>query len=187
MQQVLQEPLILWALRSFLAVLFAAAAISKLTGIEEFHGVVRNFRLLPEGPSRWVAMILPVVELAVAAGLLIGPLVVPAAIAASALLAGFGLAIMINVLRGRTWIDCGCFRNGMKQRISWVMVGRNAALTAMALGVVALQPLARSAGPVDLVTGAMAGAALVLLYFSASMLGGLPARQNPTSSFVKGR
>ena len=60
MQQVLQEPLIHWALRSFLAALFATAALSKLTGMEEFHGVVRNFRLLPDMASRAVAMVLPV-------------------------------------------------------------------------------------------------------------------------------
>ena len=97
-----------------------------------------------------------------------------------------GLAIAINVLRGRTQIDCGCFRNGMKQRISWAMVGRNVLLTAMALGAVALLHLARPAGVPDLAAGMMAGAVLFLLYFSASMLAGLPARQTTTAS-LKGR
>lgn len=186
MQQVLQEPVILWALRSFLAALFAITAMSKLTAMEEFYGVVRNFRLLPGPLARVVAAVLPVLELAVAAGLLITPLALPAALTAAALLAGFGLAIAINVMRGRTWIDCGCFRNGMKQRISWAMVGRNVVLTAMALGAAALLPVARSAGLADLATGVMAGLVLFLIYFSASMLGGMPARQTSTSS-AKGR
>lgn len=38
MEQVLQEPMLHWALRTFLAVMFAAAAIGKLTGLEEFYG-----------------------------------------------------------------------------------------------------------------------------------------------------
>lgn len=186
MGQILQEPLIHWALRAFLAALFATAAVSKLAAAEEFHGVVRNFRLLPDAASRVVAMALPVAELAVAAGLLMPPLAGPAALAAALLLAVFGLAIAVNVLRGRTWIDCGCFRNGMKQRISWAMAGRNMVLTAMALGAAALPPLARPAGLADLAAGMMAGTVLFLVYFSASMLGGLPARQTSTAS-VKGR
>ncbi|QRZ16242.1 methylamine utilization protein MauE (plasmid) [Paracoccus methylovorus] len=186
MTALLQEPLILWTMRSFLAALFATAAISKLTGIEEFYGVVRNFRLLPDGLSRAVAMVLPVVELAVAVALLVPALALPAAVAAAVLMAVFGLAIAINVLRGRTQIDCGCFRNGMKQRISWLIVGRNAVLTGLALALVALHPGARPAGVVELTTGLIAGAVLMLLYLGASLLGGLTARQNATST-AKGR
>lgn len=180
MGEVLHEPLILWSLRSFLAAVFATAAITKLTGLEEFYGVVRNFRLLPDTLSRAVAFVLPPVELAIAAGLLVTPLALPAAAAAAVLLAVFGAAIAINVLRGRTQIDCGCFRDGMKQRISWAVVGRNVVLTALALGVVALLPAARPAGLVDIATGIIAGSVMLLLYFSASMLGGLAARQAQT-------
>lgn len=187
MAEILHEPLILWSLRSFLAALFATAAIAKLGGQEEFYGVVRNFRLLPDGLSRAVAFALPPVELAVAAGLLVTPLAVPAAVAAAALLAVFGAGIAINVARGRTQIDCGCFRDGMKQRISWAVVGRNAGLAAMALAVVGLQPGARAAGVVDIATGVIAGAVMMLLYFSASMLGGLAARQQTATPSTKGR
>lgn len=186
MQEVLQEPLVAWSLRGFLALLFVTAAVSKLTSLEEFYGVVRNFRLLPDWASKGAAFALPVVELAVAAGLLITPLVMPAAWAAAALLAVFGLAIAINVLRGRTQIDCGCFRNGMKQHISWALVGRNIVLTGLALGILALQPGAGASGLADVFVGLMAGLVMMLLYFSASMLGGLTAQQNATS-MSKGR
>lgn len=182
MQDILQEPIFHWTLRVFLAALFASAAISKLTSLEEFYGVVRNFRLVPEGVARAIAMVLPVAELAVAVGLLVTAFAVPAAVVAAVLLLGFAVAIGINVLRGRTQIDCGCFRNGMKQRISWAMVGRNIALTAMALGVVALLPTARATGLADLTTGILAGAVLILLYFSVSMLGSMVARTNSTAS-----
>lgn len=186
MAAILQEPLILWSLRVFLAALFATAAISKLTAVDEFHGVIRNFRLLPEGLTRPVALTLPLVELAVAAGLVATPTAAPAALAAAGLLAIFGLAIAVNVRRGRTSIDCGCFRNGMKQRIGWRMVLRNAGLTALALGLAALLPGARAAAAADLATGALAGLVLALLYFSASFLGGLADRRHATPS-MKGR
>lgn len=182
MQAVLSEPLFLWSLRVFLAALFATAAISKLTAMEEFYGVVRNFRLLPDALARPVALALPPVELAVAAGLIVPALALPAALGAAALLAAFGIAIAVNVLRGRTQIDCGCFRDGMRQGINWRMVGRNAALTALALGLAALLPGAPAGGPVDIATGALAGTVLALLYFSASMLGGLSLQQHATNS-----
>lgn len=186
MDAILTEPALTWALRSFLALLFATAAMSKLANSEEFYGVVRNFRLIPDGPSRAVAVALPVVELAVAVGLLLSPLAVPAAVAAALLLAGFAAAIAINVIRGRTFIDCGCMRHGMKQPVSWLMVARNGLLVLMALGVVALLPSVRPAGAADLFVGLSAGAIAMMLYFSASMLGGLMAAQGSTLA-AKGR
>lgn len=180
MQDLLHEPLLGWTLRCFLALMFGYAAVSKLGSIEEFYGVVRNFRLLPDALNRPAAVALPVVELAVAAGLLITPLAGPAAITAALLLAVFGLAIAINVVRGRTEIDCGCFRDGMKQRISWLLVGRNVVLTGLAVMAVALvQPVG---GVMNLGTGLMAGAVMMLLYTCLSLLGGMTALQTQTQS-----
>lgn len=186
MDIVLHEPVVTWALRGFLALLFATAAVSKLQNLEEFYGVVRNFRLIPDGASRVVAFVLPIVELAVAAGLLIRPIAAPAAFTAAVLLAGFGAAIAINVVRGRTYIDCGCMRQGMKQPISWLLVLRNAVLTVLGLAVALLLPAVPAAGVADLFVGLAAGSIAMILYFSASLLGGFAAAQASTSS-PKGR
>lgn len=185
-EAILHEPLITMAVRVFLALLFATAALSKLSRIEEFYGVVRNFRLLPDGLSRVVAFVLPVVELAVAVGLVIRPLAVPAAVAAAVLLSVFAVALAINVIRGRTYIDCGCFRQGLKQPVSWLLVGRNIVLTALALSVAYLLPSVAPAGLADVLVGLAAGGIAMLLYFSASLLGGLAAAQNSNLS-SKGR
>lgn len=186
MPAFLHDPMIVWTARAFLALLFAVAAVGKLTAREEFYGVVRNFRLLPDGLSRLVAAVLPVVELLVAVALLVDPVAQAAALAAAALLAVFGVAIAINVIRGRTWIDCGCFRNGMKQRISWLMVLRNLVLTLLALGTAVMIPQAPEAGVLHIGTGLLASAVLMLLYFSASIIDGLFSRQHSTH-MVKGR
>lgn len=170
---LLSEPLVTTFLRSFLFLLFAGAAVSKLRHAEEFYGVVRNFRLTPERLARPVAAVLPWAELAVAAGLAV-PAVAPfAAGTAGALLAVFGVAIGVNVARGRTQIDCGCFRNGMKQPLSWLLVVRNAALATAAGGLAVALPSAAPAGPIDLAVGVAAAGLTMLLYFSASLLGGL--------------
>ena len=173
--ELLAQPVLLLAVRVFLALVFVTAALSKLGNAEEFYGVVRNFRILPDGLSRVTAHVLPVVELAIAAGLLIGVTAVPAALAAAALLAVFGAALAINVLRGRTWIDCGCFRNGLRQNVSWSLVARNAAMTAAALGLAWLLPQTPAPAFVEGVTGLLAGLTAMMLYLSASVLGGLSA------------
>lgn len=178
------NPALLMAIRVFLALFFATAALSKLGHAEEFYGVVRNFRILPDGLSRVTALALPVVELAVAAGLLIGATAVPAAIAAAALLAVFGAAIAVNVLRGRTWIDCGCFRGGLKQQVGWALVGRNALMAGAALAVAGLLPAAPAPMLAEALVGLMAGLVAMMLYLSAAALGGLRAMQTTTS---KGR
>lgn len=181
---LVSNPAALLAIRVFLALVFATAALSKLGHAEEFHGVVRNFRILPDRASRVTALALPVVELATAAGLLIGATAVPAAVAAAALLAVFGAAIAVNVLRGRTWIDCGCFRGGLKQQVGWALVARNAAMAGAALLVAGLWPAAPGPMLAEALVGLLAGLTALMLYLSASALGGLRALQTTTS---KGR
>jgi hypothetical protein len=51
----------------------------------------------------------------------------------SVLLVLFAGAIAVNVMRGRTDIDCGCFRSALRQNLSWWLVLRNAVLLVLAL------------------------------------------------------
>jgi len=46
------------------------------------------------------------------------------------LMAGYGAAITVNLLRGRSWIDCGC---GGGEQLSWSLVVRNLVLAGFAL------------------------------------------------------
>ena len=72
---------------------------------------------------------IPVIELATAI-LLIMPAGRPigAALAAT-LLAGYGVAMAISMLRGHYLMDCGC--GGAPEPISWMLVARNAGLVAL--------------------------------------------------------
>jgi len=169
----LSDPLVTIFLRVFLALLFAGAAYSKLRHQEEFYGVVRNFRLMPEALAAPFAAVLPWVELAVAVGLLVDPAVPYAAAAASGLLLLFALAIAINVARGRKAIDCGCFRNGYRQPLSWLLVLRNGALSVGALMLAGFVDVSRTATLFDITTGAMAAGVAMTLYLTAGLLGGV--------------
>ncbi len=176
---ILAQPIVAICIKTFLVLLFSTAAVSKLRSPDEFFGMVRNFRLMPEGLARPVAYALPVVELATAAGIAIPASSAASTAVAGMLLAAFGVAMAINVLRGRSQIDCGCFRNGLKQPLSWAVVGRNAVL-AVAAFAAAATPTAWP-GSAGFAVGLAAGGLAMLLYLTATMLGGVSAarRANP--------
>jgi hypothetical protein len=107
---------------------------------------------------------------------LLGALVMPevsfsAALASIALLAVFAAAMAINLLRGRSAIDCGCGQSFLAQTLSWTLVVRNGVLAALLL------PSLIAAGPVALsvaLAGAGAGFAFFLLYLLLNALAALP-------------
>ena len=173
--ELMLDPVIVWTARLVLAAVLLAAAVAKLRALEEFAGVVHNYRLLPELLARPVAYALPVLEIVLALGLLLDPTRRPAAVATAALLAVFALAMAINLWRGRAHIDCGCFAAALKQRLSWALVARNGVLIGLALLIVPLAPGPRSLGALDLLTVAVASGSLLLLYIAFGRLAGLEA------------
>ena len=93
-----------------------------------------------------VALILVLAEAAIVIGLVIPATRQVAAIGAIFLLAAYGIAIAVNLWRGRYAIDCGC--GGSGQGLSWFLVVRNAILTAIAVLALAA-PLTRAISFVD--------------------------------------
>lgn len=154
-----------------LAVILVGAAVSKLAVLDEFAGVIANYRVLPDWPvlQVGVARMIPVLEIAGGVGLLVPATRLPAAALVLGLLIVFSVALAINLLRGRTWIDCGCFRHRARQPITWTLVARNGVLIALD-GLVIAWGHARATTPLDLVTAAGAALALAMLYAATPML-----------------
>ena len=107
------------AIRVLMALVFLTAALGKIRRRLAFQGVVANYRLMPESAVPVFALLLPLVEAAVAAALLFAPPPVPE-VSAATLLVLFAAAMAINIWRGRRSIDCGCFQSALKQTLSWV-------------------------------------------------------------------
>src|SRR5260221_10608248 len=146
------DPVLGWMAAAAAAAIFAASGALKFYDLETFRGAVTNYRLIPEWlatPFAWVA---PVLESAAALGLLLSPIRAPAALMLIALLGVFTGAIAINLMRGRTDIDCGCFGPALRQRLSWWLLLRNGAL--FALLAIALMPA--GAAPAAFFAGATA-------------------------------
>ena len=159
-----------------IGLVFLVAGIDKLRHRALLPGVIANYRLLPTPLVAPAALLLPLIELLVAAGLLAGNR--PAApLAAIALLLVFAGAMAINIRRGRTAIDCGCGHSGLRQSLGWGLVGRNL-LFALALGLrlAAGTELAMA----DVVIGVVAGLASFLLMQMFTVINALPARRYGT-------
>ena len=115
-----------------LAVVFAWAAIAKFRTPAE---TASSFRGLGLPAAATLALVVPLVELGVAAALLVTP--APAAWVALALLLGFSVVIARAVAAGST-VTCACFgaaagKGDDARPVSVVELVRNAALGALAI------------------------------------------------------
>jgi len=151
------------------AALFAVAAWHKLRGPGEFAAVLEAYALLPRSAVPAFARLLPVMELALAVGLCVPRYARAAALAASALLLIYALAMGINLARGRYELDCGCLGPDRRRRVSPWMVWRNVVLAA----TVALAALPRAARPwssIDAWTIAAGAVVAAVLYAAIDRL-----------------
>jgi hypothetical protein len=147
------------ACRFAVGVVFVVSAASKLRGAAALREFVRSLRRMDVLPP---AMVGPVAAVVVAAEVVVVALLVMPVTAgavagfalAALLLAGFGVAIVVSVRRGRR-VACRCFGSSATPLGPWHLV-RNAALLAVAgLGLAAAGLVATSPAPV--VVAAMAG------------------------------
>jgi len=158
--------------RVCLGLVFLTAAIEKLRHGTVLEGVVANYRILPRGLVAPVSASLPWAELVLGATLLmLVPSVWPPA-AAIALLGIFAWAMSVNLLRGRSHIDCGCHHAALRQTLRWSLVGRNFGLVLL-LAPALPQGASMSSLPL-IAVGAVAGSVAYLLYLIFNALASLP-------------
>jgi uncharacterized membrane protein YphA (DoxX/SURF4 family) len=162
-----------WIARLTLALLFAAAGLSKLWHPAAYRAAVAGYGLLPAPAIAPAAIFLAAAEVAGAALLLWPASTVAGAGLLAALLLLFSTATGINLWRGRTNIDCGCWMFGAQpdtqRSIGPGTLVRNAGLGALML--VAVLPAAdRALSVLDWSTVLMGSAAALGLFAMASQL-----------------
>jgi len=152
-------------LRALLAYILARGAAHKVRERSQFVAQLQAYRLLPASLLTSMAMVLAIAEACAAITLLKLDWQWPA-IGAAALFAIYGVAMAINLARGRRDLSCGCGGPlAAAATIDWILVARNAALTAVAL-LVSFVPSAALA-PIDFAIICAGAAALLLLYEAA--------------------
>lgn len=163
------DPTLALAARLLLAGLFAASAAHKLRDLSAFAASVRTYELLPDALVTPVAGTLSIVEVLVCGALLLPGARVLSSVGAVALLGVYTIAVVVNLVRGRRDIDCGCFGPAHRQSLSEWLVVRNVLLIVVA--GLAGQPVAdRPWGWMDSFSVAAACLAIGLLWTAANQL-----------------
>ena len=152
-------PLITAFVQLALSLIFGIAGITKLIDQRGTREAVENFGA-PSSLAPAIALVLPFVELSIAAGMFFGGFVRWSALAAILVLGVFIIAIGINLSRGNTH-DCHCFGQLYSRPLGWPTLARNI-LFALAAAFVFWQ----NAGSQDLVptlAGVLGTAPLIVL------------------------
>ena len=161
------DPALELVIRAALALLLGAGAIGKLRDRATFRAAVEGYEILPVRVVGLATSLFPIAEGALAIGLVAPDTlgVRAAALAGAALLfAVYGVAIAINLARGRREIDCGCGGAAHVPLSGW-LVARNAVLVAAALACTR-GASDRALGAVDALTIAGGVAVLALLWIA---------------------
>ena len=122
------------------ALLVGTAAWRKLSDFDTFSAVISDYRIVPQALLRPTGVVVTAVEATLALLWLTAPWHADAALAAAigtgVLMAAYGAAISANLVRGRSWIDCGC---GSGDQLTWGLVARNAILAGLAIATLAVR------------------------------------------------
>jgi hypothetical protein len=169
---LLNDVVVAHALQAALSVLLLVGASAKLRDLGLFRAHIENYQLLPEALVAPAAAVLAIWELACGLALLLAPVLSITRTAAVALLLVVTAAVAINLLRGRTDIDCGCAGlsgHSGEQRLSWALVLRNA-LLLLALFAATAGHAERTLVWLDYLSVAGTTLALLGLYVAAGQL-----------------
>ncbi|MGA0839292.1 MAG: MauE/DoxX family redox-associated membrane protein [Pseudomonadales bacterium] len=161
------DPLLHLVIALGLSALFAGSALHKLRQPRRFAAQVDEYRLLPPRLTGVAVWVFVTTECALALSLPWPSIREATGTIAALLLTLYGVAIGANLLRARTYIDCGCGDSAILLT-PWLLV-RNGVLAAGA-ALLTVAPTARELGIWDAVTGLLALPALVILYQAMDQL-----------------
>jgi uncharacterized membrane protein YphA (DoxX/SURF4 family) len=129
------DPVIALVLSLAYALLWLPSAWYKARDFAVFRATLDAYRLLPRGWVTLAAAIVVIAEACAGFGLLLSFSRPFAAIVSAVLLGVYAMAIGINLVRGRTHLDCGCAGPAERRPVATWMVYRNALLAGLVLAL----------------------------------------------------
>jgi hypothetical protein len=162
------DPAIGLLITASIALLFASAAAHKLRDLKAFDEIFSAYGLMPAMSGVRISWLLPLLEITVAAGLLIKVSRPYAGALGIILLSGYAAAIAVNLKRGHRDLACGCGGPERRTIAAW-MVWRNL-LTALAAAAVFLPWAHRPLSFTDVFTVAFGVPTMALIYLCIDQL-----------------
>ncbi len=124
------DPALREALLIALSAMLLAGAWSKARNFPVWVATVAAYALMPERAATGAGLIILALELIAGLLLIVPTAGIAGAVASLTVLAISTVAVVINLMRGRRDIRCGCGGIGAEQRLSWPLVARNCILLA---------------------------------------------------------
>jgi hypothetical protein len=163
------DPALAWLLSVAGGLVFLGGAFAQWRERELFAAAIENYALIPAVAVPAAAVLLILAE-ALIGLLLLLPWCRPwGQFAGIALLCVVTSAVVVNLLRGREHISCGCGGASGEQSLSWALVSRNLVFVGL-LGVAALAATPRPLVWLDYLLVPAGAALLVGVYATASQL-----------------
>jgi hypothetical protein len=162
------DPAIGLLITASIALLFATASAHKLRDLKAFDEIFSAYGLVPAKPRVRISWLLPLLEMAVAAGLVIKVSRPYAGAVAILLLSGYAAAIAVNLKRGHRDLACGCGGPERRTIAAW-MAWRNL-LMVLAAGVLFLPWAHRPLSLTDAFTVAFGLPTIALIYLCIDQL-----------------
>ncbi len=169
------DPVVGILITASVAVLFASAAAHKLKDLARFEEIFSAYGMIPAIVPARISRVIPALELLVAVGLVSSLARPHAVVLAIVLLLAYGVAIGVNLARGRRDLACGCGGPNERRPIAAWMVWRNIMIAAAAAAVLApwtARPLSMTDG-VTIVFGLLT---VALIYLCTDQLFGTAPR-----------
>ncbi|WP_229168243.1 MauE/DoxX family redox-associated membrane protein [Bacillus cereus] len=129
-----------------LATLFISTGIDKIKKFSIHQLIIKEFRIIPKNQIRLFTILEIFAEIFIGICLFIGLFHTFTLICAVLLLLVYSVAILVNLLRGRKEISCGCGGVLGNHKLSWTLVVRNLFIGAVSV-ILLMYPL--SLGSLD--------------------------------------
>ncbi len=163
------DPIVGKAISALFSLIFLTGAWDKLRDRHVFAGVVQGYEVLPAAWAFAASLLIATVELFLGLFLLFPGAVPAAPWLGLGFLSMVTAVLVINLLRGRTDLDCGCGGASADQQISWGLVARNLGL-GMLLGLAGAHSTLRDTGWADVLLTIFAAVTAFGLYAAANQL-----------------
>ena len=165
----MSDPVYLIAASLMLSYVFVDVGQHKLRHQPHYSAVIEAYRILPRALSKYAAVLIGALEVAVGIAVLVPQSHAVAVNAMLVLLSLYVVAIAVNLARGRTDIDCGCGGPMSRQSISGWLLPRNSALIAIALLAI-FEVTPRVINWLDWTVAILAAAAGTIVYNTINLL-----------------
>lgn len=124
MRKLIDNPVLILIIRSFIGVLFIFYGVAKIADPSQFANEIGNYGMTPNFITQLMALILPWAELIVGVLLLFGIYQNENGLIATAMLLMFTFAVIFAFASGLD-INCGCSGGNAQQKVGWLKILEN--------------------------------------------------------------